>query len=261
MLSCDENGSFSELTDKIRENRFFNYMGNISETDLFFKIAENTSPDIIIIDFEKLTFDDIEKIGNLKSDASVQKIIILSKSFSEIHLQSLLSDIADFLIYKPYTADVIISTINEAVFSIENGFSPGIFSDTSHSEINKFLQNKITEIIRLAGIPAHIMGYNYLRTAVMKCTLDMDIFPITKKLYPQLATEFETTSQKVECAIRHAIDVGWSRSEEKTMKNIFGYSFHSKKSKPTNREFIAMVADNIKIENSNVIINYIRSLR
>lgn len=253
MLSCDESSFSYELTEKLKELRKINFTGNFPEPDLFFTLAEKTVPDILIIDFEKLTFDHIENISALKSE---NRLIIISKEFSEIHIQNLLSDIADFIVYKPCTADDVISAVQDIAFLTENGFSPQKFSDTNKYALNKFLQNKITEIIRLAGIPAHITGYNYLRCAVLKCILNMDIFPITKKLYPQLALEFGSTSQKVERAIRHAIEVGWSRSEENTMKHIFGYSFHNNKCKPSNREFIAMVADNIKLENCNILASF-----
>ena len=235
MLVCNENGFLNDLKEKFKETLPVDYMGNFSETALFFKIAEKTKPEISVIDFEKIDFDDIDRLEKLKCEGIFKKIIILSKNFTENHMKSILSDIADFIVYKPYTDDDICLALKDAVFSLENGFSPKMFPGTDRCALNKFLHTKITETIRLAGIPAHILGYNYLRTAVLKCVLDADIFPITKKLYPQLALEFGSTSQKVERAIRHAIDVGWTRSEENTMKHIFGYSFHSNKCKLSNR--------------------------
>ena len=111
------------------------------------------------------------------------------------------------------------------------------------------LEVKITEIIHEVGVPAHIKGYQYLRSSILMAVQDMDILDsITKQLYPSIAKQYQTTSSRVERAIRHAIEVAWSRGKSDTMHELFGYTLQQGKVKPTNSEFIALIADKIRLE-------------
>ena len=114
------------------------------------------------------------------------------------------------------------------------------------------IENEITEILHEVGIPAHIKGYMYLRTAIMKTYDNIDILgQVTKVLYPEIARNYNTTSSRVERAIRHAIEVAWSRGKLDTLDELFGYTVSNGKGKPTNSEFIALIADTIRLENKN----------
>lgn len=111
------------------------------------------------------------------------------------------------------------------------------------------LEVKVTEIIHEIGVPAHIKGYQYLRSSIIMAVNDMDILnSITKQLYPSIAKEHVTTPSRVERAIRHAIEVAWGRGKTDTINELFGYSINSGKVKPTNSEFIALIADKIRLE-------------
>lgn len=110
------------------------------------------------------------------------------------------------------------------------------------------LENTITDMLHELGVPAHIKGYQYLREAIMMSVQDMDLLnSITKILYPQVAKTFQTTPSRVERAIRHAIEVAWSRGRMETLDEMFGYTIHTGKGKPTNSEFIALIADRIRL--------------
>ncbi len=114
---------------------------------------------------------------------------------------------------------------------------------------NNKLEVMVTEIIHEIGVPAHIKGYQYLRSSIMMAVKDMDILnSITKQLYPSIAKEHETTPSRVERAIRHAIEVAWGRGKTDTINELFGYSINSGKTKPTNSEFIALIADKIRLD-------------
>lgn len=116
------------------------------------------------------------------------------------------------------------------------------------------LHNSITSIIRDIGIPAHIKGYQYLREAITLIYNDTKLIgAITKTLYPSIADKFETTPSRVERAIRHAIEISWKRGNIETMSHLFGYTINVSRSKPTNSEFIAMVADKLSIEYKTVV--------
>ena len=109
---------------------------------------------------------------------------------------------------------------------------------------------QITNIIHEIGIPAHIRGYMYVREAITLVVNDIELLSaVTKELYPSIAKKFNTTPSRVERAIRHAIEVAWGRAQVETINNLFGYTINNEKGRPTNSEFIAMVADKLRLEN------------
>lgn len=111
------------------------------------------------------------------------------------------------------------------------------------------LESRVTNMLHEIGIPAHIKGYHYLRDAIIMAVKDMDVLnAITKILYPTVAKKYQTTSSRVERAIRHAIEVAWSRGKLDTLDELFGYTVSTGKGKPTNSEFIALIADTIQLE-------------
>ncbi len=116
------------------------------------------------------------------------------------------------------------------------------------------LEAVVTDIIHEIGVPAHIKGYQYLRSAILMAVHDMDILnSITKQLYPSIAEEYGTTASRVERAIRHAIEVAWGRGSMDTINELFGYTIHAGKGKPTNSEFIALIADKIRLDNRSML--------
>ena len=111
------------------------------------------------------------------------------------------------------------------------------------------LEKDVTDMIHEIGVPAHIKGYQYLRDAIIMCVNDMDLLnSITKALYPSIAKKYVTTPSRVERALRHAIEVAWSRGKMDTIYSLFGYTINSGKGKPTNSEFVALIADKIRLE-------------
>ena len=117
----------------------------------------------------------------------------------------------------------------------------------------KDLEKDVTEMIHEIGVPAHIKGYHYLREAIMMCVEDVDMLnSITKVLYPTIADNFKTTPSRVERAIRHAVEVAWSRGKMETLDGLFGYTINLGKGKPTNSEFIALIADKIRLRYKNI---------
>lgn len=112
------------------------------------------------------------------------------------------------------------------------------------------IETQVTKVIHQIGVPAHIKGYQYLRTAIMMTVEDSDIInSVTKILYPSVAKKYSTTSSRVERAIRHAIEVAWDRGDVETLNSYFGYTIQNNRGKPTNSEFIAMIADNLRLSN------------
>ena len=115
--------------------------------------------------------------------------------------------------------------------------------------VERDLEQDVTDMIHEIGVPAHIKGYQYLREAIMMSVNDIEMLnSITKILYPTIAKQFQTTPSRVERAIRHAIEVAWSRGKMDTIDDLFGYTINNGKGKPTNSEFIALIADKIRLE-------------
>lgn len=120
------------------------------------------------------------------------------------------------------------------------------------AEESMALELRVTEVIHQVGVPAHIKGYQYLREAIMITVRDMDVInAVTKILYPEVAKRYATTPSRVERAIRHAIEVAWDRGDLETLQKYFGYTVSNAKGKPTNSEFIAMIADRLTLEQKN----------
>ena len=144
--------------------------------------------------------------------------------------------------------DVPVSAVNQSAQAL--AVAPIVKTGYNN---NSSLEADITNIIHEIGVPAHIKGYHYLREAILMVVKDMDLLGgITKELYPMIAEKFNTTPSRVERAIRHAIEVAWNRGRVETINKIFGYTIHDEKGKPTNGEFIAMIADRIRIKAQSV---------
>jgi two-component system response regulator (stage 0 sporulation protein A) len=130
---------------------------------------------------------------------------------------------------------------------VQNKNKEIVYNEKINSELS--LEVKITEILHEVGVPAHIKGYQYLRTSIIDVVKNVELLgAITKELYPMIAAKYSTTPSRVERAIRHAIEVAWTRGKIETINNIFGYTIHNNKGKPTNSEFVAMIADKLRLE-------------
>ena len=159
---------------------------------------------------------------------------------------------ASYYVMKPFHNDMILSRIKDA----GNGERKNSSESESRNAVSKKqeynLETRVTDMIHEIGIPAHIKGYHYLRDAIIMAVDDMDVLnAITKVLYPTIAKMHQTTASRVERAIRHAIEVAWSRGKLDTLDELFGYTVSNGKGKPTNSEFIALIADTIRLENKN----------
>jgi two-component system response regulator (stage 0 sporulation protein A) len=218
-------------------------------------IIEN-KPDVVFIDEVmpgKDIIDIVDEIEKQKNMKYIKFILCASKNHKE-YLSFIYYQIADrialSLLDIPYEAKKVRDAIDNAVKSRKNNNYEKL---TEEVEDNTVLEAVVTDIIHEIGVPAHIKGYQYLRSAILMAVTDMDILnSITKQLYPSIAEEYNTTSSRVERAIRHAIEVAWGRGKMDTINELFGYTINAGKGKPTNSEFIALIADKIRLDNKQI---------
>lgn len=219
--------------------------------ELLEKVKEKI-PDVIILDIIMPHLDGLGVLENLDLSSGKTKVIALSAVGQAKITQRVISLGADYYIVKPFDMDVLIERIRQLVYKShvtikESSKHPS--SRYSRPLTKKDLKMEITNIIHEIGVPAHIKGYFYLREAILMVIENVELLSaVTKELYPAIAEKFHTTPSRVERAIRHAIEVAWNRGCVDTINNLFGYTIHSEKGKPTNSEFIAMVADKLRMD-------------
>jgi len=228
-------------------------------------ILQNT-PDIAILDIIMPHLDGLgvlEKIATSNMDKK-PLFIVLSAVGQDKITQRALALGAEYYIVKPFDMDVLVNRIRQLK---DSSYVPSVSTSISSSisvhkndmytekkpvhiaNTSRSLEVEVTNIMHEIGVPAHIKGYQYLRDAIMMVVKDLDVInSITKLLYPSIAKEYNTTPSRVERAIRHAIEVAWSRGQVEAIDALFGYTVNIGKGKPTNSEFIAMIADKLRLE-------------
>ncbi len=221
------------------------------------KLIQQEKPDIVLLDIVMPELDGFGVLERLKSLPYRPKVIIVSALSQENFINMALRGGADYYMIKPFDFPALKGRVLETVSPVRSGAVgvPMILSDYRAAEPiakyskNRSLEEKISNIFITVGIPAHIKGYQFLREAIKMAIDNPEIINcITKKLYPSIAQKFETSSSKVERAIRHAIEVAWNRGKIENINSLFGVRVYTNNEKPTNGEFIALVADKMLIE-------------
>jgi len=215
-------------------------------------LVKEKKPDVLVLDIIMPHLDGLAVLDRLRAGL-VEKIpnVIMLTAFGQEDVTKKAVDLgASYFILKPFDMEHLISNIRQVVgkgSSITKRNSPSLVSNYENKPRN--LDASITSIIHEIGVPAHIKGYMYLREAISMVYNDIELLgSITKVLYPDIAKKFNTTASRVERAIRHAIEVAWSRGNIDSISTLFGYTISMSKAKPTNSEFIAMVADKLRLE-------------
>ncbi len=207
-----------------------------------------TKPDVAILDGIMPRLDGLgvlERLNKIPSNEQKPLCIMLSAMTQEKVTRRALDLGAVYYIAKPFDMEALIARIRQLKEQVGVG-NKTTFSLKSNS---MDLEMRVTNILIEIGVPAHIRGYNYMREAIMLAVLDIDVLNyITKELYPSIAKKCNTSPSRVERAIRHAIEVAWSRGEVTAIDNLFGYTINNHKGKPTNSEFIALIADRLRLE-------------
>jgi two-component system response regulator (stage 0 sporulation protein A) len=261
VLIADDNKEFCNiLNDYLLNQRDIIVTGIAKDGIEALKLIEEKQPDLVVLDIIMPHLDGLgvlERLGSMNLDP-MPRIIVLSAVGQDKITQRAISLGADYYVVKPFDMDVFTKRIRQMFNntisaegvkkSIPLIETPEIKVENKREPID--LETEITNIIHEIGVPAHIKGYMYLREAITMVVNDMELLSaVTKELYPSIAKKFNTTASRVERAIRHAIEVAWGRGQVEAINKLFGYTIHNDKGKPTNSEFIAMVADKLRLKN------------
>ena len=261
ILIADDNMEFALTLNGYLENEEeMEVIGIARDGNEAYEMILENEPDVVLLDVIMPHLDGLGVLEKINT-ANITKMplcIMLSAVGQDKITQKAISLGAEYYIVKPFDINLLMKRIKEFKY-----YEPGaIRGNYAAREIKQYieiapenkkdegnLESLVTNVIHEVGVPAHIKGYRYLREAIMMVVNDIDIInQITKQLYPDIANKYHTTPSRVERAIRHAIEVAWGRGEAQTVESIFGYTVSAAKGKPTNSEFIAMIADKLRLE-------------
>ena len=262
ILISDDNQEFAQtLANYIHEQEDMEVIGIAKDGEEAVEMIANITPDVVLLDVIMPHLDGIgvlEKISMMKCNKKPICIMLSAVGQDKI-TQKAITLGAEYYVVKPFDIELLIKRIREIKFykpePVRNNFiakdNNKLYIDVDPTKVgtDQNIEALVTNLIHEVGVPAHIKGYQYLREAIIMVINDIEVInQITKSLYPQIADRFNTTPSRVERAIRHAIEVAWGRGDQKTVEKIFGYTISAAKGKPTNSEFIAMIADKLRLE-------------
>ncbi len=258
IIVVDDNQNFIvEMQKEIHANKNFELLGLFKDGEDFLSNAPRDM-DVLVLDCIMPKVDGIEVLKQMKSRGITSRKILCTSGFSNDTLMKEMQQLhVDYFMLKPFSCRQCLNKCLQIMANSDIGFVetpkdmiPFDDQALSSEAMQKIqLEKEVTEILHEIGIPAHIKGYLYLRTAIIETYLNVDFLgQITKVLYPEIARRYKTTSSRVERAIRHAIEVAWNRGNIDAIDEIFAYTISATKAKPTNSEFIAMIADKLRLD-------------
>lgn len=247
VIIAEENREFRELLAGAVENELgFELAGKTGDgADVIAKIR-TASPDVVILGCMLPSMDGLGVAEAIRtSDIKKKPMIFMTAPNANEALAGAAAALGvTYFMVKPFSPETMLERIK--MFAGERGINRRADLPAASQESIELM---VTSIIHEIGVPAHIKGYHYLREAIILAVNDIDIInAITKVLYPTVARKFDTTPSRVERAIRHAIETAWNRGDLDTLNRFFGYTVSNTKGKPTNSEFIAMIADKLNLE-------------
>lgn len=252
VVIADNNETFARsLKESLVECGGYEVVASSGDGEEVVRLVQKHAADVLIMDPMLIQLDGIGVLGKLEK-GNVHPLVVAVSSFSSEYMMQQMGEhgVACFML-KPCSLESVVQTVNTLRLSgSQSGRNvPGMYRKNA-------VETLVTNVIHEIGVPAHIKGYQYLRHAIIVAVEDMDVInSITKTLYPMVAEAFGTTPSRVERAIRHAIEVAWDRGDLETLQKYFGFTVSNTKGKPTNSEFIALIADKLQLQlkNSGII--------
>lgn len=212
------------------------------------RMIQQIKPKVVIMDLVMQGIDALEVMSRVGKNSGCKFIVVSGVDNSFFEAEAIKSG-ASYYILKPFSFEVLVSRVKQ-MLNFES------ISYKANNPKNQSLEVRITQTIHQIGVPAHIKGYHYLRDAIKMVVEDGDLInAVTKRLYPEVAKKNGSTASRVERAIRHAIEVAWDRGDVDVLNSYFGYTINNSRGKPTNSEFIAMIADKLLLQTELEIVN------
>ncbi len=242
ILIADENGESRKRCREALARAGFRSVEEASNGEEALMKIRGQRPDVVIADIWLSKLDGIGLLRACRSLEQKPQFIIISLVSNQNILLDAMNAGASLCLLKPLDYGSLVNHVESLVGGKQSGAQSDVASPPD-------IETQVTKIIHQIGVPAHIKGYQYLRTAILMTIADSDIInSVTKVLYPSVAKKYSTTTSRVERAIRHAIEVAWDRGDVDTLNSYFGYTIQNSRGKPTNSEFIAMIADNLRLK-------------
>ena len=246
VLIADANEDYRMLmSDVIEKEGDMTVCGRAADGLEALDVAAKLKPDVMLLDLVLPKLDGMEVLRRLPDTGCGCGVLVVSGFYNEKVVSQCSELGAYYFMPKPCDVPTLLARVREVYGYTHNAV--GMLTVSRPAPVTRTepsLEAVVTDIIHEIGVPAHIKGYQYLREAIILTIQDMDVInAVTKVLYPEVAKKFNTTPSRVERAIRHAIEVAWDRGDIETLQKFFGYTVSNIKGKPTNSEFIAMIAD------------------
>lgn len=256
-IADDNERMVNLLGTLIEEDKDLELVGHADNGKDICDIIREKEPDVVLLDIIMPKVDGLTVMETINQDSTMKKhpaFIVISAVGQEQITENAFNLGACYYIMKPFDNEMILNRIKHFrnLGNIHKREIRSVGMGLTRETLKRDLELDVTNIIHEIGVPAHIKGYQYLRDAILMSIEDMEMLnSITKILYPTIAKKHQTTPSRVERAIRHAIEVAWSRGKMDTIERLFGYTVNNGKGKPTNSEFIALIADKIRLEYKN----------
>lgn len=249
ILITEEPAEIGREDEKIlADNNFVVSYSGKDGVELMEKIT-TIEPDAILMDMFMTRMDGVGVLRALgKQNLKKKPVVFVYSTFNSPVLErEIMNCGASYFVLKPYNMSDLVESMKDMLK--QEGEQRNVTKFSYYTTTTTNMEIKITEILHQIGVPAHIKGYNYLRDSIFMSVETPEIInAVTKKLYPSVAKKYETTSSRVERAIRHAIEVAWDRGDVDILNSYFGYTIHNDRGKPTNSEFIAMISDKLRLQ-------------
>ena len=255
-IADDNQMTLELLGDIVSSDNELQVIGTAKDGEEAYHLIKEKEPDVVLMDIVMPKLDGLGVLEKIRSDGTMKNrptFLMISAVGNEGITEDAFAKGADYYIMKPFDYSLILDRIK----SVRNRKTvkvarPNMSAESGPAYTEQSLEEDVTEMIHEVGVPAHIKGYQYLREAIIMSVNNMDMLnSITKVLYPGIAKKYQTTPSRVERAIRHAIEVAWSRGKMDTLDDLFGYTISNGKGKPTNSEFIALITDKIRLQMKN----------
>lgn len=250
-IADDDEKRAQEVKEVLVKEKDFEIVGIANDGNKAVEMIMENKVDIVLLELVLPGLDGlgvIEKINSKSANAGECPAFMIISSSNRQNLVDCAFEVgASYFMLRPFNFEVLINRIRQIRYACKGRITKG--NTSSAVSYDNCLESDVTNIIHEIGVPAHIKGYQYLRDAIIMSVNDNEMLnSITKILYPTIAKRHKTTPSRVERAIRHAIEVAWSRGKMDTIDELFGYTVCNGKGKPTNSEFVALIADKIRLE-------------